>query len=123
MNAVAELVGTYAVTSGEKAGEPIPPGRLAGTTVRFAEDKVTVTDGTKKETYVALYELDTKATPWRIVMTATVGPDTGGMASGLVEKDGDTVRLIYSLPGTQPPTEFKTKPGQLMFVLRSESEA
>ena len=40
-------------------------------------------------------------------------------AVGLVKKEGDTVTLIYSLPGAPMPTEFKTKPGQHMFVLKS----
>ena len=122
MNPVDELVGQYAVVGGEKGGEPIPAGRLTGTTARFTGDTVTVVDGTDQESYAATYELDPKVTPWRIVMTATKGPSTGQMASGLVERDGDALRLVYSLPGTQPPTEFKTKPGQMLFVMERRKE-
>ena len=42
------------------------------------------------------------------------------MAKGLIEKKGDTVKLIYALPGGETPTEFKTKEKQLMFVLKNE---
>ncbi len=43
-------------------------------------------------------------------------------AKGLIEKDGDTVKLIYALPGGEMPTEFKTKEKQLMFVMKNENK-
>ena len=44
------------------------------------------------------------------------------VAQGLIEKDGDTVKLIYALPGAQAPTEFKTKSKRLMFVMKNEKK-
>jgi hypothetical protein len=42
----------------------------------------------------------------------------GEIARGLIEQEGETVRLIYALPTGEIPTEFKTKEKQLMFVLK-----
>ncbi len=113
------LVGGYTVVSGEKFGQPEPAERVYGTTVKFTADTVTVTDKRDLEMYSATYQLDTSGTPWRIAMTATAAPNSGDVARGLIEKSGDTLRLIYALPGTEAPTEFKTKPGQLMFEMKN----
>ena len=39
-------------------------------------------------------------------------------AKGLIEKEDDTVRIIYALPGGDLPTEFRTKDKQLLFVMK-----
>jgi hypothetical protein len=40
-------------------------------------------------------------------------------ADGLIERKGDTITLIYALPGGDLPTEFKTQGRQLMLTLRT----
>jgi uncharacterized protein (TIGR03067 family) len=122
MNAVAELVGEYTVIRGEKFGRPIPRERVYGTSVRFTDDTITVVDAQDQEMYGATYQLDTDQTPWHIVMTATNAPNSGDVAQGLIEKDGDMVRLIYSLPGAEPPTDFRTGPKQLLFVMENQNK-
>ena len=42
----------------------------------------------------------------------------GGTAEGLIKRDGNTVMLIYALPGGETPTEFKTKEKQQMFTMK-----
>jgi uncharacterized protein (TIGR03067 family) len=119
MDDATNLVGGYTIVAGERFGKPEPAERVYGTTVRFTGDTVTVTDKRDQELYAATYQLDTTHTPWRIAMTATRAPNSGDRAVGLVEKHGDTVRLIYSLPGAEPPTGFQTKDGQLMFEMKN----
>ena len=46
-----------------------------------------------------------------------IGTDSGAVALGLLDKQGDAVRLIDALPGNPCPTEFKTKAGELLFVM------
>ncbi|MCA1686565.1 MAG: TIGR03067 domain-containing protein [Planctomycetia bacterium] len=114
----ADLVGGYMIVSGEMAGVPEREERIKGSVVRFSEDRVVVVDKQSKELFGASYKLDTARTPWRITMTSKLSGNEGQVAQGLIEKDGDTVRLIYALPGGQPPTDFKTKEKQLMFVMK-----
>ena len=122
--AARELVGRYQLVSGEKDGHSIPPDRIKGSTMRIAANAMTTFDKDEKEVYVATYELDTSTRPWRITMTAKVAPDKGegSKASGLIEKNGDTVKLIYALPGGKTPSEFKAGENQQLFVLKKVAE-
>jgi uncharacterized protein (TIGR03067 family) len=117
-----KLDGGYTIVSGERDGRPLPADRVAGHALKFTGDRVVVTDKNNKETYVASYTLDTGKTPWAIKMKSTVPPN-GGEATGLVKKDGDTVTLIYALPGGAAPTEFKTTDRQNLFVMKNLNKA
>lgn len=118
----ADLVGGYTIVSGEKFGKPEPAERVAGTIVRFTERDVKVVDKDSRELYVADYTLDASRSPCAITMTATHAPDAGDVAHGLVEKTGDTVRLIYALPGGAAPTDFRTQEKQLLFVMENKNK-
>ena len=126
----ADLIGGYTIISGEKYGEKEPTERIEGVTVRIAEDAIIVLDKDKKEAYAQTYKIDTTSTPWKITLKSKITPykqangkDSEEMiAQGLIQKDGDSVKLIYALPGTPAPTEFKTKSKQLMFVMKNEKK-
>ncbi len=115
--AAAKLEGGYTIVAGEENGEPVPGPRIQGALVRFTAEEVIGTDKDKKQIFVAKYTLDTSSKPWKISMTSTAPKE--GKAVGLVEKNGDEIKLIYNLPGGEPPTQFKTKPNQQMFVLKN----
>lgn len=126
-HAPADLIGGYTIVSGEKFGEKEDEDRIKGTTVRFAEDGIVVLDKEKKEVYAQTYTIDSSSKPWKITMKSKITPYTKDkadetVAKGLIEKDGDTVKLIYALPGGDMPTEFKTKEKQLMFVMKNEKK-
>jgi uncharacterized protein (TIGR03067 family) len=112
------LVGRYDIVSGEKEGVVEPKERIHGTIVTFTKDSVVVSDKDKKEIYSATYSLKPTTNPCEITMTSRVEKSAGEIARGLIEKDADTVRLIYALPTGEIPTGFKTKEKQLMFVMK-----
>ncbi len=122
----ASLLGGYSIVSGEKYGQPEPAERIQGTTVRIADDAIVVLDKDKKEVYAQTYKVDTSTSPWKLTLKSKITPykQEGGEteAKGLIEKRGDTVRIIYALPGGRTPTEFKTGEKQLMFVLKNENK-
>jgi uncharacterized protein (TIGR03067 family) len=125
-HAPADLIGGYTIVSGEKYGDKEPAERIEGTTVRFAEDAIIVLDKDKKEVYAQTYKIDASTTPWTITMRSKITPYKGtdeAVTKGLIQKDGDTVKLIYAVPGGDMPTEFKTNSKQLMFVLKNERKA
>lgn len=111
------LTGTYTLVSGQRNGKDLPPDRVQHTTVKFTETEVTVTNKDHGDIYVATYVLDGDANPCPLTMTATRAPDPGDMVEGLIEQIGDSIRLIYALPGQPAPTDFLTKPGELLFVM------
>lgn len=112
------LFGSYSLVGGEKDGQKLPDERVAGSTVRIADTVITTFDKDKKETYAATYTLDTSREPWRITMTSTIAPVKGEVAEGLIQKEGDTVRLIYAVRGGAAPNDFTTENNQLLFVMK-----
>lgn len=116
-DAALMLEGGYTIVSGEEDGKAIPPERIKGAIVRFTTDEVVGTDKDKKQIFVTKFTLDSSTKPYRILMKSTVPAEHE--TTGLIEKQGETIRLIYALPGGQPPTDFKTKEKQQMFVLKS----
>ena len=112
----AKLAGTYQIVSGEEYGGKKPKEDVTKITVKISKDRITSYDKNNEEVYVQTYKLDTSKTPSVITMKA-VKPKLGTEVPGLIEMTGDTVMLIYSLPGGEAPTEFKTKAKQLMFTM------
>ena len=111
-----KLVGTYQIVKGEEYGGKPPKEDVTKVTVKFTKDRITAFDGNNKELYVQTYKLDPSKKPMGIMMT-NVKPSEGMKAKGLIEVEGDTLKLIYALPGGEMPTEFKTKAKQLMFEM------
>jgi uncharacterized protein (TIGR03067 family) len=124
--APAELLGGYTIVGGERFGEKIAAERVEGTTVRIAKDGIVVLDKEKKEVYAQTYTIDASKKPWSITMKSKITPYSKDgkemVAKGLIEKKGDTVRLIYALPGGETPSGFKTKEKQLMFEMKNTSK-
>jgi uncharacterized protein (TIGR03067 family) len=112
-----KLDGTYAIVSGEHGGKAIPEDQIKGSVVTFTGDRIVATDKDRKEFFAATFMVDTTATPMKIVMTSTA-PKAGEKAAGIIQVDGDAIKLAYNLPGGEPPTDFKTGEKQHMFVLK-----
>src|SRR5688572_8502647 len=102
-----KLEGIYTIVSGERDGKAIPEEEIKGSVVTFKGDRVIGTGKDQKEFFAATYRLDTSAKPWKIAMTSTA-PTKGEKTSGVIETEGDMLRICYALPGGQTPTEFKT---------------
>jgi uncharacterized protein (TIGR03067 family) len=112
------LVGRYVIVGGEKEGAKEPENRIDGTIVTFTKETVVVADKDKKEIYSASYKLNATTNPSDITMTSRVESSAGQIARGLIQKEGDILRLIYALPTGETPATFKTKEKQLMFVMK-----
>jgi len=118
----ADLAGNYEIVSGEDNGKAVPEERIKGSVVRVTADTIVVVDKEDKEVYVAKYTLDSKTAPYRITMTETGGPRgrKGEKAVGIIQREGDNLKLAYAYEGGIVPTEFKTKAGekQLCFTMK-----
>ena len=108
-----DLAGVYKITAGEHGGKEIAAKELQPDRVTFTEDAVTVVDKDTKKLYAAAYKL----MGGKIHMIS-LEPKKGTTADGLVKRDGDTLTLIYALPGGAAPTEFKTSAKQMMFTMK-----
>ncbi|NGZ94573.1 MAG: hypothetical protein CV089_00310 [Nitrospira sp. WS110] len=112
----ATLIGDYHIVSGERDGAPIDPNELDAV-ITIRDQTITAYDKERNKTFAATYTLETKQTPWRITMISTKAPETGVISKGLIEPEGDRIKLIYALPNGQPPTDFNAGERQQMFVL------
>ena len=128
-----EWVGSYQIVGGSRGTERLDANKYQGVVVRIAANAITTYDTQNKEIYAATYELDRKSNPWRIVMTATITPvdgkdggkgegGIGSKAMGLMHHEGDIVKLIYALPGGEPPRSFDAKEKQQLFILKKISK-
>jgi uncharacterized protein (TIGR03067 family) len=115
------LPGAYTLVGGEKNGQQLPGERVQGSTARITENSITTFDKDQKETYAVTYTLDKSQKPWKITMTSTLAPVKGEVAHGLIEQNGDTVKLIYAVRGGAAPDDFKTEDKQLLFVMKKSS--
>ena len=117
-----KLEGQHQITAGERDGKALAEADIKGCTFRFTNDKVVgaTKDGT--EFLVADYTLDHEKKPCVIVMKLTAGTDKGKELKGLIERNADTIRVIYAGPGAEAPAEFKTKQNQAMYTLKAENE-
>ena len=100
----------------------VPEERVKGSSMRVTSDTIVVVDKDDKEAYVTKYTLNKKSRPYKITMTETGGPRgrKGEKAIGIIERDGDDLKLAYAYEGGIVPTEFKTKAGekQLCFTMK-----
>ena len=115
-----KLEGQHQIIAGERDGKALAENDIKGFTFRFTGDKVVGASKDGTEFLAADYNLDPAKTPVVIVMKLTAGSDKGKELKGLVERTGDTIRIIYAGPGAEAPTEFKTKQNQAMYTLKAE---
>jgi len=114
-----KLEGQYTVTSAEKDGKALEQSEFSGKTVRITAEKITVMDKDGKEEHACTYTLETGKKPVQI-RTKGTGSNEGKNHVGLVEKTSENEIRVILADGTEFPTEFKTKQGQQMWVLKRQ---
>jgi uncharacterized protein (TIGR03067 family) len=113
---VLSIEGGYTIASAERDGRPIPASTLKDAIVRVTGGRIVGTDRDRTEFLYGTYTLNMNKTPWEVELKVMGAKDD--TTRGLVKRDGNTLTLIYALPGAEAPKEFKTKEGQVMFSLR-----
>ena len=115
------LEGKWTITKGEHDGKALLPDHFKGSVVTFTKSKIYGTDKNTKEFFSADYTLDTSSTPATIKMTS-IAPKKE-KSDGIIEMDGDTVRLCYALPGGETPKKFEAGLKQNCFTLKRIEKA
>ena len=89
-------------------GDPLPEPILKAITLKLSGEKYEVTIG-EKESDKGTCELATKASPKRMTIKGTDGPNRGKTFLAIYEmKDADSMRVCYDLSGQNFPTDFKS---------------
>jgi uncharacterized protein (TIGR03067 family) len=109
--------GTYTIVSGEIEHTPFSSEMSTWSTVTITDKTIVITDKDNKKVFACTFTLDNTSLPQVIAMTSTF-PRRGQSATGIIELDGDTLRICYALPGGHMPTDFDSGDNQHSFVLQ-----
>jgi uncharacterized protein (TIGR03067 family) len=115
--AKSALMGVYTIISGQENGKPVSPERLKADRITITADSITGLNKAHKDFFACTYTLDTTTKPWTITMMGT-SPRKETVV-GIVETDGDLLKICYALPGADKPTSFATtRDRQQCFILK-----
>ena len=94
----SKLEGKWKITEGMKNGEKVKDDNLKADII-ITKDTVTIK--APDMTHVMSYKLDTSKSPVHIDMEGKEGPAAGTKGEGIIEVDGDTLKLAYTtnIPG------------------------
>ena len=100
-----KLAGTWKVDSATLNGDD--------TTGVFKETVLAIEEGKYKVDFMGTTDagtlkIDPAKKPKLMTITGTDGPNKGKTLPAIYEVDGDTLKVCYTLAGTDPPAEFKS---------------
>ena len=111
-----KLQGTWECVSMEREGDEIPADALKGTSVVYAEDVATI----YREGEIfrrGIITLDASKPTKKMNTWDLSGPYADQTVPGIYEFDGDdSLKICFSRPGVDRPSEFTTKKGSGFLV-------
>lgn len=109
------LDGIWVPASAELGGQPLPEEvrKSIKLMITGAKYSVTVGPNVDKGTFKVLPNTSPKA----MDITSTEGASKGKTFLAIFEQKGDTLRVCYELGSQKRPTEFKTKPDTMLFLV------
>jgi uncharacterized protein (TIGR03067 family) len=96
------------------------PGWEPRTTFAGKEFVVTLADGSIP--IKGTYRLDPTRTPKTVDWTDTIGENAGKTLLAIYSLNGDRLIFCAAHPGLERPTDFRTRPGQVLRVLQREAQ-
>ena len=110
------IQGTWLPSAAELGGKMFPDDVRKTIKLVIKDDKYAVTVGEKVDK--GTVKLNPAVKPKALDITGTEGPNKGKTIRAIYERDGDTLRICYDLSGKGRPTEFKTREGTRLFLVR-----
>ncbi len=109
------LDGDWVPAAAELAGKKFPDEVLKTMKLTMAGENYTVRvgEGVDKGTV----RTDAKATPRRLTITGTEGPNKGKTMLAIYERKGDALKICYDLDGKTFPAAFESRPGTKLFLV------
>lgn len=113
----AKLVGKWTIVSGEKSGEKVSEDNLKKIKITIDKEYLTL-EGDMK--FVFSYKLDTSKKPVGVTFTIKEGMGEGTSVDGIIDVEGDTMKICYAQPNEKAPKEFaaKASSGFHLFTLK-----
>jgi uncharacterized protein (TIGR03067 family) len=112
---IKALNGVWTPASAELGGKPFPDEVLKTMKLVMAGEAYTATVG--KAIDKGTVKLDLTKKPKAMDIVGNDGPNKNKTFLAIYELNGDTLRICYDLSGKARPTEFKTQPDALIFLV------
>jgi uncharacterized protein (TIGR03067 family) len=107
--------GNWKPVSAELSGQAMPDAVLKSISLKLEDGKYEVFVGDVPDR--GTYTLDSNTKPKSMSVAGTEGPNQGKTYPAVYELSGDTLRICYDLSGAKRPTEFKTAPGTMLYLV------
>jgi uncharacterized protein (TIGR03067 family) len=107
--------GTWQAVTAELAGKPFPQQITDSITLVVKDGGYLVMVGDKPDK--GTVKVDTSKTPHTMDITGTEGPNKGKTFLCIYEVKGDKLKVCYDLSGKARPSEFKTEPNTLLYLV------
>jgi uncharacterized protein (TIGR03067 family) len=118
---MAKFQGTWRQTAYEKDGVLDPPDEQGwDPRVTFTGDTFVVTLADGSTAIKGTFKVDPTQEPKTVDWTDTFGPDAGNTFPAIYSLDGDRLVFCAADEGQERPTEFRTRTGQVLRVIRRE---
>lgn len=114
-NDVVTVQGNWKPAVAELGGHPLSEALLKSISLKLADGKYEVLVGTEPDR--GTYTIDPAATPKRMTIQGTEGPNQGRTFPAIYEINGDTLRICYDLAGAHTPAAFKTVAGTKLYLV------
>jgi uncharacterized protein (TIGR03067 family) len=117
------FAGTWRLAQAEMAGKAVPADALKGVTVKVEGTSYQVTsdrDPTAEPLERGTFSLQPEAQPKAMTLKVTGGQNAGKTALAIYDFAGDKLRVCYDLSGTKRPTEFKSTPSTMLYLVTYE---
>ena len=114
------LEGVWIPESAEIAGKPFPEAIRKTMKLTMKGDTYKVAVGELLD--LGTTKIDPAKKPKTIDVTGTEGPNRDKTYLAIYELKGDTLTVCYDLGGKNRPTEFKTKPDTMLFLVTYKRE-
>jgi uncharacterized protein (TIGR03067 family) len=114
-----KLQGTWECVEMEREGDVVPAESFKGSLAVYEDDRLTLyRDGEVFRR--GIVTLEPSKAPKKVNTWDLGGPYADQTVPGIYEIDGDTLKICFSRPGVERPTEFTTKkaPGFLYCVYK-----
>ena len=114
-NDAATVQGNWKPVAAELGGHPMSEALLKTISLKLDDGKYEVFVGTEPDR--GTYTIDPAATPKRMTIQGTEGPNHGRTFPAIYEISGDTLRICYDLSGANTPATFKTVAGTKLYLV------
>ncbi len=115
----SSLVGSWAITSGMKAGTKIES-EAEPTEFKITDEQILIPVPGSDEGFVMSYKIDKSKTPLQIDMKIEEGPGAGGKAVGIIKVDAGQMTLCYDPTGETRPEAFESSEANGFFLFKSK---